>query len=226
MTAAVVLLSGGQDSTTCLYWAFRHFDPVYPISFNYGQRHASKELQAAGKIFQFSKARCHITLPLQAIQIIGDSSLVGQGDVNEMKCGLPASFVPGRNIVFLTFAAMWAHKLVAHDLVGGMCQTDYSGYPDCRRMFIDKMENTLSVGMDWEIKIHTPLMFLTKADTVKLARELPGCYEALAFTHTCYEGKWPPCGKCPACKLRAKGFAEAGVEDPLLKRIDDMEAEF
>ena len=219
MTQALVLLSGGQDSTTCLYWATQEFDEVYTVSFEYGQRHMQQEIRAASHVSQMSRARLHLVLPLQVVSVIGNSALVGKGDVNEKGAnGLPLSFVPGRNILFLTVATMWAYKLGIHYLVGGMCQTDYSGYPDCRREFVDKMQETLSEGMSYPIAIHTPLMWLTKAQTVNMAHMLKGCWEALAYTHTCYEGKFPPCGKCPACQLRAKGFKEAGYDDPLLVR--------
>lgn len=133
--------------------------------------------------------------------------------------GLPTSFVPGRNALFLTLAGAVAVKLGAKSIVTGTCQTDYSGYPDCRREFIDAQELALTLAMpssSGPIKIHTPMMFMTKAETVSLARSLQGCWDALALSITCYNGQRPGCGTCPACVLREKGFAEAGESDPAL----------
>jgi 7-cyano-7-deazaguanine synthase len=128
--------------------------------------------------------------------------------------GLPNTFVPGRNLVFLTFAAAFAYQREIPNLVTGVAQTDYSGYPDCRESTLIALERALSLGMEFDFKLHTPLMSLSKQATVELAVNL-GAMPAMALTHTCYEGMRPPCGRCPACVLRAKGFAEAGVEDPL-----------
>lgn len=219
MHAAVVLLSGGQDSTTCLYWAKERFAAIYALTFDYGQRHRV-ELDAAQEIARMAGVAEHKILQMPELAQLDDSSLTTETPVDEHggRGGLPNSFVPGRNILFLTLAAAWAYQLNCHDLVGGMCQTDYSGYPDCRRATLDSLERTLHFGMEWEVTIHTPLMFLTKRETVLLAREV-GAMEALAYSHTCYEGMQPPCGICPACKLRAKGFAEAGISDPLLSRL-------
>jgi len=129
--------------------------------------------------------------------------------------GLPNTFVPGRNIVFLTFAAAYAYQRGIRHLVTGVAQTDYSGYPDCREETMSALQNTLRLGMESDVVIHTPLMHLSKKQTVELASDL-GALPAMALTHTCYEGVRPPCGDCPACVLRAKGFAEAGIPDPLL----------
>jgi 7-cyano-7-deazaguanine synthase len=130
---------------------------------------------------------------------------------------VPNAFVPGRNIVFLTFAAAYAWQRNIQHLVAGVAQTDYSGYPDCRRETIEALESTLRLGMESNVLIHTPLMDLSKKQTVLLARDL-GALEAMALTHTCYNGACPPCGECPACRLRARGFDEAGIKDPLLAR--------
>lgn len=221
MAKAVVLLSGGQDSTTCAYWAKKHFASVYAITFDYGQRHKI-EIDAAEQIARLAGVVEHKILQVLELLQLGGSSLTSTEAIDEHggRGGLPNSFVPGRNVLFLTLAAAWAYQLECHDLVGGMCQTDYSGYPDCRRATIDSLEQTLSLGMDWEIIIHTPLMHLTKRETVLLAREVDAM-EALAYSHTCYEGRRPPCGVCPACKLRAKGFVEAGIPDPLLLHFGD-----
>jgi 7-cyano-7-deazaguanine synthase len=132
--------------------------------------------------------------------------------------GLPNTFVPGRNLLFMTLAAAWAWQLGTTDLVTGVCQTDYSGYPDCRADTMAALQQALRLGLELEVTIHTPLMHISKADSVRLA-QAEGGLELLAWTHTCYAGQVPPCGLCPACQLRAKGFAEAGVDDPLLTRL-------
>lgn len=221
---AVVLLSGGQDSTTSLYWAKMNFDQVLAVSVNYGQRH-NAELEAAGEIAKRAGVPREL-LTLALLAQIGDSDLVkpdtlimasgGRQDA-KMVDGLPTSFVPGRNLLFLGAAAAFAVKHGIKDIVTGVCQADYSGYPDCRREFIDSFERTATLAMpssSGPIRVHTPLMNISKAESVALARRLPGCWEALALSITCYEGKRPGCGKCPACELRAKGFAEAGETDP------------
>ncbi len=230
MTKAIVLLSGGQDSTTSLYWAKEKYgaDELLALSIFYGQRHAP-ELQAAQNIAKMAGVR-HVELEATVLAAIGDSDLVkkdteikadgGYKDtatLDTMSKGLPTSFVPGRNLLFLSLAAAVAVREGAKEIVTGVCQTDFSGYPDCRRLFIDSLERTLTLAMPSQsgpFSIQTPLMAITKADTVRLARGLPGCWEALALSATCYEGKRPGCGVCPACVLRAKGFAEAGWEDP------------
>lgn len=217
----VVLLSGGQDSTTCLHWAIDQKLEPYTVSFDYGQRHV-RELEAAKQIAKNAGVP-HTVLSLSVLKEIGDSALIdttrelkGDGGLpdREMPKGLPTSFVPGRNILLLTAAAAYAVKIGAESVVGGMCQTDYSGYPDCRRETIDALERTLKLGLGKPIRLLTPLMFLTKAETVRMARELPSCWTALGFAITCYLGERPGCGKCPACELRQKGFEEAGCKDP------------
>ena len=129
--------------------------------------------------------------------------------------GLPNTFVPGRNLIFLTYAAAYAYQRDIHHLVTGVAQTDYSGYPDCREETIAALQQAIRLGMESDVEIHTPLMHRSKKETVELACGL-GALDAMALTHTCYNGERPPCGQCPACELRAKGFAEAGIEDPLL----------
>jgi 7-cyano-7-deazaguanine synthase len=216
--SAVVLFSGGQDSTTCLYWTLAQgYAPVYAVGFDYGQRHRI-ELQQAQCIAEKAGVSYQV-LPLPTLAAIGDSALVSAGDVGQTdRAGLPSSFVPGRNLLFLTAAAAYAYKCDAHVLVGGMCETDYSGYPDCRRATLDALQQAIVLGMETPIEIVTPLMHLSKKETVLLAHALPGCWEALAESHTCYEGVRPGCGQCPACLLRAKGFAEAGLPDPALEK--------
>jgi 7-cyano-7-deazaguanine synthase len=216
--SAVVLLSGGQDSTTCLYWAKGRFERLYALTFDYGQRHRI-ELEAARTIAQMAGVAAHRVLKISELAELSGSALLTDTPIQETggRGNLPNTFVPGRNLLFLVLTAAWAYQLECHDLVGGMCQTDYSGYPDCRRATIDALERAIELGMEWSVRIHTPLMFLTKAESVRLAQEV-GALDALAYSHTCYEGRFPPCGVCPACRLRAKGFEEAGIEDPLLVR--------
>lgn len=224
MNNAVVLLSGGQDSTTCLFWAVTMFDKVRALSIVYGQRHKA-EVDAAREIAAVAEVP-HDVYRIPVLGQLADSDLVraeaeiagdgGRPDV-AMPQGLPTSFVPGRNALFLTVAAAYAVKHGARDIVTGVCQTDYSGYPDCRREFIDAQERALTLAMPSSagpIRVHTPLMHMTKAETVRLAKRLDGCWHALRYSLTCYNGQRPGCGTCPACALRAKGFAEAGEADP------------
>jgi 7-cyano-7-deazaguanine synthase len=214
---ALVLLSGGQDSTTALYWALDRFGQgnVAAISFDYGQRHRI-ELDCAARIAAAAGAT-QLCLPIDTFSAIGGDALTDPAiDVrigNDSR--LPNTFVPGRNIIFLTYAAAVAWRRGIGNLVAGMAQTDYSGYPDCRLETIEALQQALRLGMESDVTIHTPLMHLTKKETVELAVAL-GALGALAETHSCYNGLRPPCGECQACVLRAKGFAEAGIPDPLL----------
>lgn len=223
ITKAVVLLSGGQDSTTCLFWAKERFDVVVAVSFDYGQRHRA-ELAAAKEIAALAGVEHHL-LPLEVLTALGDSALTSNRAVEatgglfdkEAPNGLPTSFVPGRNLLFLSVAAALAVKVGATNIVCGVCETDYSGYPDCRGTFVQAMERVVNEAMpsgSGPLVIHAPLLHLSKQATVELARVLPGCWEALAKSLTCYEGLRPGCGACPACVLREKGFAAAGVADP------------
>ncbi|MDJ0699219.1 MAG: 7-cyano-7-deazaguanine synthase QueC [Woeseiaceae bacterium] len=216
---ALVVLSGGQDSTTCLYWALDRFGAksVSAVTFDYGQRHRI-ELDCARRVASHAGVPI-VRLPIDTFAALGgdaltDSSIDVEPEV-DTGSGLPNTFVPGRNIIFLTFAAAYAWRQGIGNLVTGVAQTDYSGYPDCRENTIRSLEQTLRLGMESDIRIHAPLMQRSKKETVELAVEL-GALEAMALTHTCYNGVRPPCGECPACKLRARGFDEAGVEDPLL----------
>lgn len=221
--AAVVLLSGGQDSTTCLAWAKQQFDRLYSIAFDYGQRHRV-ELDAAAAIAQRAGVVEHRVVTVSALAELGGTTLLGDASAPDLgehgKGDLPNTFVPGRNLVFLSLAAAWAWQLGVNELVTGVCETDYSGYPDCRQSTIAAMQNALAAGLDVPVRICTPLMQLSKAETVLMLREL-GHLDWLADSHTCYRGSRPPCGTCPACVLRAKGFAEAGVVDPLLAAADE-----
>lgn len=219
MEGAVCLTSGGQDSTTCLYWAKGRFQPVLAIAFDYGQRHRV-ELEAAKRICEMAQVPLKI-LRLNSLRQLGGTALIGKdGPIHEDggRDGLPNTFVPGRNLLFLTVAAAYAYQHHIAHLVIGACQTDYSGYPDCREITMQAMQQALTLGLDSPVHIHTPLMHLTKAQTVTLARDL-GALDAMAYSHTCYEGRFPPCGVCPACRLRARGFAEAGLADPLILRV-------
>lgn len=223
MSSAVVLFSGGQDSTTCLYLAKAMHEQVVAVSIFYGQRH-KVELEAAAEVARRAGVQ-HVVLEMPALGQLGNSALttsaplLGEGGIpdREMPQGLPTSFVPGRNVLLLSLAAAVAVKEGARVIYSGVCQTDYSGYPDCRREFVDALQHALTLAMPSSagpLRIETPLMYLTKAQTVRLASALPGCMDALALTVTCYNGQRPGCGACPACELRARGFAEAGVPDP------------
>ena len=215
-SSALVLFSGGQDSTTCLYWAQQQFQSVRALAFDYGQRHAI-ELTQASKIAELAE------VPLQVIDIRGTVGGSALTDPNRDLCQphtqnpeLPASFVPARNALFLTLAAGHAYNLGIYDLVGGMCQTDYSGYPDCREVFIRAMEHALSLALDQRLQIHTPLMHLTKAETWRMASELGVLEIVRDLSHTDYNGdrsqkhEWGY-GRLdnPASVLRAQGYDEA-----------------
>ena len=213
---SLVLFSGGQDSTTCLFWAKKQFATVEALGFRYGQKH-DVELQQAQLIAekaQISFQVLNITGMLQGSALTEhDKSISAPHELNQ---NLPASFVPGRNAVFLTIAASYAYTKGITDLIGGMCQTDYSGYPDCRRVFLDSLQTTMSLALDTDLRIHTPLMYLTKAETWKLAHDLDVLDIVRDLSHTDYNGDrttyndWGY-GKLdnPASELRAKGYEEA-----------------
>jgi len=216
--SAVVLYSGGQDSTTCLAWALQKFKQVYAVVFDYGQRHRI-EIEQAEKILK----QLHVSyqvLSLPAFQELGNNALtdfsIPVQQSTDDTSQLPTTFVPGRNLIFLNFAAAFAYLKGIPNLVGGMCETDYSGYPDCRRDFIDSAEQSLSKAMDFSFKIFTPLMYLNKAETWLLAQKLGYLELVIQESHTCYNGDrkhfhaWGyGCGECPACLLRARGYEEA-----------------
>jgi 7-cyano-7-deazaguanine synthase len=213
---AVVIFSGGQDSTTCLYWAISKFgkENVETITFNYGQKH-SIELEQSNKIC-LNEGIKQTVIDISFLDTLVESALTSNGDVNKLNNkGLPSSFVPNRNQLFITLAHSYAQKIGAEHLITGVCQTDYSGYPDCRQEFIELIQEASNYGSQATILIHTPLMYLTKAQTWKLAQDL-GCLEKVIIdSHTCYNGdrehlhEWGyGCGECPACKLREKGFNE------------------
>ena len=221
---ALVLFSGGQDSTACLAWALDEFAQVETVGFDYGQRHAAEltarktilcEISAGFSEWAEKLGPDHV-LGLGVLAEIGGSALTGDVAIGLRSDGLPNTFVPGRNLLFLAAAAALASRRGIHDLVGGMCETDYSGYPDCRSETIEAMRRALNLGMAEEFRIHTPLMKLDKAATWRLAEELGGerlVRLTIEETVTCYEGAgarhaWGRgCGSCPACSLRAAGYA-------------------
>ena len=216
-TTALVVLSGGADSCICLHWALERYTQVETITFDYGQRHLI-EIDAARSICE-KMSLSHKVVPLNSFSALGGNALNDSHQTIESDNGrgLPTTFVPGRNLIFLSLAAAWAYQIGAQHLVTGVCETDYSGYPDCREKTIQSLQKTISLGMEYDIEIHTPLMHLSKAESIHLAHKL-GAFETLALSHTCYEGDYPPCGACPSCVLRKKGFDEAGFPDPLLTR--------
>ena len=206
--AALVCLSGGQDSTTCLYWAKRHFEQVETVIFRYGQRHAG-EVEIATKIAFEAKTPFHI-LDLSLISQISSNSLTDSEiimDVEKPPDSYPNTFVPGRNMLFLTYAAVLARTHGIFHIVTGVSETDYSGYPDCREAFIRSLNNTLNLAMDETFVLHTPLMHLDKSEVWALAYEL-GIFDLIRTqTLTCYNGiPAEGCGWCPACKLRKAGL--------------------
>lgn len=229
MSKALVVLSGGQDSTTSLFWALNQgFDSVSAITFDYGQRHAV-ELDAARKIAEKAGTPHEIVVVGEILQgtspLVSDAALEQYDGPDALPGGLEKTFVPMRNQLFLTLAANRAYVMGAANLVTGVCQEDFGGYPDCRRVFIDALEQASTLGTftgrdgaPGPLKIHTPLMDLTKAESVDLAMRLPGCYEALAWSHTSYDGAFPPNGNDHATLLREKGFRDAGIPDPLILR--------
>lgn len=226
---ALVVLSGGQDSTTCLFWAKNRGYKVHAITFDYNQRH-SRELDAARKVAAMAGVLSHEVVKVGPVlkgtsPLVSDNALAQYKDHSSLPGGLEKTFVPMRNQFFLTLAANHAAVIGASILVTGVCEEDYGGYPDCRRDFIDALEIACNLGTftgepgaPAPLYIETPLMHLTKAEAVLLAMALPGCYKALAWTHTSYDGVYPPTGRDHATLLRAKGFEQAGIPDPLVLR--------
>lgn len=229
---ALVLFSGGQDSTTCLAWALKNFDHVETIGFDYGQRH-SVELGCRSVLRerlaeQFPQLGGRLGedhfLDLSVLGQVSDTALTSAAQIAFREDGLPNTFVPGRNLIFFTFAAAVAYRRRLRHLVGGMCETDYSGYPDCRDDTIKALQVALNLGMNERLVLHTPLMWIDKAATWDLAEELGGAdlIELIkSETHTCYVGDretlhdWGyGCGECPACELRSAGWDEFQCERP------------
>lgn len=221
---ALVLFSGGQGSTVCLAWALRRFAQVETIGFDYGQRHRV-ELDLRPRIRDAVAAldpgwkqrlgQDHL-IRLDALGEVSETALTRDMDIEMAETGLPTTFVPGRNLVFFTLAGAVAYRRGAKHLVAGMCETDYSGYPDCRDDTIKAVQLALSLGMDRRFVLHTPLMWIDTAETFALAREIGGqglLDVSVEDTHSCYMGDrsrrhdWGyGCGKCPACRLRADGW--------------------
>ncbi len=229
---ALVLFSGGQDSATCLAWALRHYGQVETLGFDYGQRHAVElecrhkvltELRAAFPDWSARLGEDHL-LDLRLLGQISDTALTQPKAIESQRSGLPNTFVPGRNLIFLNFAAVVAYRRGIEVLVGGMCETDYSGYPDCRDDTLKALQVALRLGLDAPMAIETPLMWLDKAATWSLSESLGGpklVQIIIEHTHTCYLGErglrhaWGHgCGSCPACELRARGFARYRAGPP------------
>lgn len=206
--AAVVVFSGGQDSTTCLAWALKNYEKVYAVSFDYGQRH-KKELECAADIAAKLGAE-HTVLSLKELNALAPNSLTRadiEVDKEAPEEGTPNSFVEGRNLLFLSYAAIFAKTHGVTDIITGVSQSDFSGYPDCRDIFIKSLNVTLNLAMDYEFDIITPLMWIDKEQTWKMADDL-GVFELVRNeTLTCYNGIiGDGCGECPSCKLRRRGL--------------------
>lgn len=224
MSAALVLFSAGQDSATCLAWALQRYERVETIGFDYGQRHRIELDQrpivrdAIAALRLGGELDGDIVVDLKGYGALAESALTANRAIEMEANGLPSTFVPGRNLVFLAVAAAHAYRRGIEVLVGGMCETDYSGYPDCRRETLDAMQTALNLGLAAPLAIETPLMHLTKAETWSLARDLGGGVLVDLIrtqTHTCYEGdrsalhQWGyGCGRCPACELREAGYRQ------------------
>ncbi|MED0660196.1 7-cyano-7-deazaguanine synthase QueC [Bacillus smithii] len=205
---AVVVFSGGQDSTTCLFWALKNFQEVQAVTFDYGQRHR-KEIEVAKTIADDLGVK-HTVLDMSLLNQLAPNALTRKEIEIEQKEGeLPTTFVDGRNLLFLSFAAVLAKQSGARHIITGVCETDFSGYPDCRDVFIKSLNVTLNLAMDYEFVIHTPLMWLNKAQTWELADQLGALDYVRENTLTCYNGIMADgCGHCPACKLRKRGLDE------------------
>lgn len=231
MSRAIVLLSGGQDSVTCLFLAAENYKSVHALTINYGQRHAV-ELQAARTAAMIANVATHEIIDLPQVLVSRSpltdrSKEVGQYEsVSDLPGGVEPTFVPGRNILFLTLAGNRLASIDAEAIYIGVSQEDFGGYWDCRGEFIEAMQEALESGLYGSrraVPLLTPLLDLDKRETVltalSMAQRGSRVMEALAHSHTCYRGDVPPCQKCHACLLRAKGFAAAGVADPLVERL-------
>ncbi len=234
MSNACVILSGGQDSTTCLFWARQHFAEVHAVTFDYGQKHRI-ELDAAREVAEMAGVASHEVIAVPGI-LHGRSPLVNAAEALETYDSFASmdqiigerverTFVPMRNLLFLVLAANRAICANIRDLVTGVCQADNANYPDCRASFVSGAESaiTLALGLDKPgfgpgFTVHTPLIDMSKADSIRLAQSLPGCMDALAYSHTAYDGTYPPVSMDHASVLRAHGFEQAGVPDPLVLR--------
>ena len=220
-TSALVLFSGGLDSTTCLFWAKNMFHEVHAVTFDYGQRH-SREIEAAATVARIAKVASHFVMPVNVLQrsvtrLVDTPHYSSAKDIHvKMQ---DETFIPFRNLLFLTLAAGRAQEVGCTDLVLGVYETALGGYPDVRQVFIHAAERALSESTAGDLfSIHTPLMGLSKADIIRTAKRMEDCWEALAFTHSCYDGQYPPSPNNRSSLLRAKGFHEAGLHDPLIVR--------
>lgn len=204
---ALVVFSGGQDSTTCLFYALKHFKEVELVTFEYGQRH-DKEIEVARTIAKDQDLKHHV-LDMSLLSQISPNALTSKDMDIEDNDEVPNTFVPARNLLFLSFAGALAYQINAKHIITGVCETDFSGYPDCRDSFIKSMNLSLSLSMDRDFIIHTPLMWLNKKETWALSDEL-GVLDYVRFnTLTCYNGVMAEgCGECPACKLRQRGLEQ------------------
>ncbi|WP_163536984.1 7-cyano-7-deazaguanine synthase QueC [Gracilibacillus sp. YIM 98692] len=214
---AVVVFSGGQDSTTCLFWALKKYKHVEVVTFDYNQRH-QEEIGVAKEIANDLGVKHHI-LDMSLLNQLAPNALTRDDiEVKEGEDGeLPSTFVPGRNLLFLSFATILAKQIDAKHIITGVCETDFSGYPDCRDVFIKSLNVTLNLSMDDEFVVHTPLMWLDKAETWELADQLNAFDYVREHTLTCYNGvRGDGCGECPACKLR-----QNGLEQYLEKRTEE-----
>ncbi|MEI7344968.1 7-cyano-7-deazaguanine synthase QueC [Dickeya chrysanthemi] len=212
MTSAVVVFSGGQDSTTCLIQALQQYDDVHCVTFDYGQRHRA-EIDVAAALAQTLGARAHKVLNVGLLNELAVSSLTRDNipvpEFDAAADGLPSTFVPGRNILFLTLASIYAYQVGAETVITGVCETDFSGYPDCRDEFVKALNQAVALGLAKDIRFATPLMWLNKAETWALADYYQQLETVKNHTLTCYNGiKGTGCGQCAACHLRAKGLAE------------------
>ncbi|WP_411565737.1 7-cyano-7-deazaguanine synthase QueC [Pseudomonas orientalis] len=209
---AVMVFSGGQDSTTCLIQALKQYDEVHCITFDYGQRHVA-EIEVARTLAKQLGATVHKVMDVSLLNELAISSLTRDNipvpTVNSSGESLPSTFVPGRNILFLTLAAIYAYQVKAESVITGVCETDFSGYPDCRDEFVKALNQALKLGMEYDVRLDTPLMWLNKAETWALA-DYHGQLELVREqTLTCYNGViGTGCGNCDACNLRARGLNE------------------
>jgi len=232
MSKALVVLSGGQDSTTCLFWARENYDEVHAVTFNYGQRH-SLEIESARRVAGMANVASHeiICVPdclVSASPLTSSNELEVYDNAEQMEKVIgdrrELTFVPMRNALFLTIAANRAEAMGIDTIVTGVCQMDNANYDDCREVFVKATTDYINTALGHDhrgtspIQIETPLMYLSKAESVAMAKSIDGCWDALAYSHTCYAGKYPPCGECHACVLRADGFEKAGEIDPLVAR--------
>ncbi|KAA0546684.1 7-cyano-7-deazaguanine synthase QueC [Bacillus sp. BGMRC 2118] len=203
---AVVVFSGGQDSTTCLFWALKNFDEVETVTFNYNQKH-KLEIDVAAEIAKELNVK-HTVLDMSLLNQLAPNALTRDDiDIAHNEGELPSTFVDGRNLLFLSFAGVLAKQVGARHIITGVCETDFSGYPDCRDVFIKSLNVTLNLSMDYPFVIHTPLMWINKAETWGLADELGVLDFVREKTLTCYNGVIADgCGECPACHLRKRGL--------------------